>query len=116
MFHTRWFVLVAAAFLLFQMPQNPALASGRVHRQISVADGARSTPLGVPIRVGAVVKWITMDPDAPTVVSDAFFTAAGHNGTDQLLPGTDSNNGRPGTFSLRFRRPGTFVFYCRFHA
>jgi hypothetical protein len=34
---------------------------------------------------------------------------------NQLLPGTDSNGGVPGTFE-RFTHPGTFVFYCRFHA
>jgi hypothetical protein len=35
---------------------------------------------------------------------------------NQLLPGTDSNGGVPGTFELRFTQPGTFVFCCRFHA
>jgi len=96
MFHTRWFVLVAAAFLLFQMPQNPALASGRVHRQIIVPEEDRFTPFGLTIRAGDVVQWINMDTDDHTVVSDDFFNTAGHNGTDQLLPGSDSNNGRPG--------------------
>jgi hypothetical protein len=44
------------------------------------------------------------------------FATAGHNGTNHLLRGTDSNGGKAGVFSLRFNRPGTFVYYCRFHS
>jgi hypothetical protein len=45
-----------------------------------------------------------------------FFNTAGHLGTNVLLPGTDSNNVEPGKFTLQFNHPGTFVYYCRFHA
>lgn len=30
--------------------------------------------------------------------------------------GTDSNGGKPGTLSVKFTKPGTFVYYCRFHS
>jgi hypothetical protein len=42
-------------------------------------------------------------------VSDDAFDTAGHKGTDALVP-----SGR--TFELTFNDPGTFVYYCRFHA
>jgi plastocyanin len=116
MFQWRWFVLIAVAFLWVPVAHGSAHASPRVHRQIIVPQEDRFTPFGLTIRSGEVVQWINMDTDDHTVVSDDFFNTAGHNGTDQLLPGTDSNHGQPGTFALRFRRPGTFVFYCRFHA
>jgi hypothetical protein len=35
---------------------------------------------------------------------------------NQLIPGTDSNGGKPGVFRLRLDHAGTFVYYCRFHA
>jgi hypothetical protein len=41
---------------------------------------------------------------------------AGHQGLDQLLPGTENNGGQPSSFRLRFTRAGVFVFYCRFHS
>jgi hypothetical protein len=44
------------------------------------------------------------------------WSVRGHRGLDHLLPGTDSNGGQPGRFQLRFSRPGTFVYFCRFHA
>ena len=57
-----------------------------------------------------------MDSDDHTVVSDDFFNTSGHRGVNILLPGTDSNGGQPGTVTLIFSHPGTFVYYCRFHA
>jgi plastocyanin len=62
------------------------------------------------------MEWINRDTDDHTVVSDDAFDTADHRGTNHLLPGTDSNGGQPGRFVLRFDRPGTFVYYCRFHA
>jgi hypothetical protein len=44
-------------------------------------------------------------------VSDDAFNTAGNLGVNELLPGTDSNGGQPGTLTLRFTHPGTFVFY-----
>jgi plastocyanin len=116
MLQWRWFVLVAVASLSFPVANGSAHQSARVHRQIIVPEEDRFTPFGLTIRVGDVVQWINMDTDDHTVVSDDFFNTAGHNGTDQLLVGTDNNNGQPGTFALRFRQPGTFVYYCRFHS
>lgn len=84
--------------------------------QVVVPAEDRFTPLAITIHAGQSVEWINRDTDDHTVVSDDAFDTADHSGTDQLLPGTDSNGGQPGRFMLRFDRPGTFVYYCRFHA
>jgi len=79
-------------------------------RQIIVPDEAGFTPFAITIRVGQRVQWINNDTDDHTVVSDDAFNTAGHRGINVLLPA----NG--GTFTLTFKHPGTFPFYCRFHA
>jgi plastocyanin len=84
--------------------------------QVIVPADDRFTPFALTIRAGQSVEWINRDTDDHTVVSDDAFDTAGHRSTDHLLLGTDSNGGRPGRFVLRFDRPGTFVYYCRFHA
>jgi plastocyanin len=76
----------------------------------------RFTPYAITIHAGDTVRWVNQDTDDHTVVTDDAFTTAGHLGVDHLLPGTDTTKGPPGVFTLRFDRPGTFVYYCRFHA
>jgi hypothetical protein len=70
----------------------------------------RFKPFAVTVRVGQTVKFVNNDEDDHTVVSDDVFNTAGHFGTDVLLPA----NG--GSFMLKFRHPGVWVYYCRFHA
>jgi plastocyanin len=84
--------------------------------QVTVPEVDRFAPFAVTIHTGQSVEWVNRDTDDHTVVSDDAFNTAGHRGTDHLLPGTDSNGGQPGRFTLQFDRPGTFVYYCRFHA
>jgi plastocyanin len=79
-------------------------------RSVMVPLADRFTPFALTIHAGDVVKWTNHDGDDHTVVSDDAFNTAGHQGTDQLLPASG------GTFVLRFDHPGTFVYYCRFHA
>ena len=81
-----------------------------------VPEEDRFFPFAITIRAGDSVKWTNFDTDDHTVVSNDFFNTAGHSGTNVLLKGTDSNGGVPGTFVLHFTHPGTFVYYCRFHA
>lgn len=90
--------------------------AGRPHRMVIVPESDRFTPFSMTIRPGESVEWENDDTDDHTVVSDDAFNTAGNQGVDQVLPGTDSNGGQPGTLTLRFTHPGTFVFYCRFHA
>src|SRR3981081_2396079 len=70
----------------------------KTHRQVIVPQEDRFSPFALKIRSGESVEWIKMDTDDHTVVSDDFFNPAGHNGTDVLIPGTDNNHGKPGTF------------------
>jgi len=83
-------------------------ARGHVH-QVVIPGEDRFAPFALTIHAGDTVEWINKDTDDHTVVSDDAFDTAGHQGTDRLVP-----SGR--TFQLTFNNPGTFVYYCRFHA
>lgn len=88
----------------------PLGAASPKTRKVRVPLEDRFTPFALTIHVGDSVKWVNQDADDHTVVSDDFFTTAGHHNTNHLL----SANG--GKFTLQFDQPGTFVYYCRFHA
>ena len=77
---------------------------------VTVPPSDRFTPFALTVRPGDVVRWVNNDEDDHRVVSDDAFNTAGHKGLDALLTADG------GTFRLRFDHPGTFVFYCRFHA
>jgi plastocyanin len=78
-------------------------------RKVTVPEADRFVPYAKTIHVGDTVRWTNNDADDHTVVSDDAFNSAGHQGTDTLLPAG-------GTVELTFDQPGTFVYYCRFHA
>jgi plastocyanin len=78
--------------------------------QVTVPAADHFVPFAVTIHPGDSVRWVNNDGDDHTVVSDDAFDTAGHKGTNQLLPADG------GTFQLHFSHPGTFVYYCRFHA
>jgi plastocyanin len=109
------------AILLFAVcialgPHRSSAEDKAAHLQVIVPEEDRFTPFAQTIHVGDAVKWINMDTDDHTVVSDDFLNTTGRFGLNVLLKGTDNNGGKPGTFSLRFTAPGTFVYYCRFHS
>jgi plastocyanin len=110
--------LVLLAFCLALGAAAPGLGQTGTpsHLQVIVPQEDRFTPFAQTVHVGDTVKWINMDTDDHSVVSDNFMTTAGHQGLNVVIPGTDKNGGKPGTLTLRFRFPGTFVYYCRFHA
>jgi len=103
-------LLVAAA------PANTEPPKRSSHIQIIVPEEDRFTPFAQTIRAGEAVRWINMDTDDHTVVSDDAESTAGPRHIDVLLKGTDSNGGKPGQVQLSFSRPGVFVYYCRFHS
>jgi plastocyanin len=111
-------ILAVCALIAFAGFAVSSIADDRPakHRQVIVPQEDRFTPFGLTIRAGESVQWVNMDTDDHTVVSDDFFNTAGNNGTDVLILGTDNNGGKPGTFTLHFSRPGTFVYYCKFHS
>jgi plastocyanin len=88
----------------------------KIHNQVIIPGEDRFTPFALTIRAGDFVKWTNTDTDNHTIVSNDFFNTAGNQGTNFEIVGTDANNGNPGTFVLHFSHPGTFVYYCRFHA
>jgi plastocyanin len=88
--------------------EHGANDSGRVH-QVTVPGADRFTPFALQIHAGDSVQWVNKDEDAHFVVSDDAFNTAGNRGTNQMLP-------VDGKLVLRFRHPGTFVYYCRLHA
>ena len=94
----------------------PSVAAARMHQMVIVPEEDRFTPFGLTIRAGDSVQWINQDTDDHSVVSDDAFNTAGHQGFNMVLPGTDSTGGQFGTLTLRFNHPGTFLYFCRFHA
>ena len=104
--------ILVAAVALIPVGATHAVAtsaySGKTVK-VTVPDSDRFTPFARTIHVGDTVAWTNHDTDNHTVVSDDAFNTAGHQGTDHLLPSG-------GTFELTFNQPGTFVYYCRFHA
>ena len=110
-------MLISASLLLaWSSTHSWGKNKKRTHQQVIVPEEDRFTPFAITIHPGDDVQWVNMDTDDHTVVSDDFFNTAGNNGTDVILLGTDNNGGVPGKFRLHFTHPGTFVYYCRFHA
>ena len=108
----RWWALPSLLVCLLPLnaySQNAAKSSAPAV-QIIVPDEDRFTPFAVTVRVGQPVTWTNNDADDHTVVSDDAFNTAGHRGTNVVLPA----NG--GQFTLVFKHPGVFPFYCRFHS
>src|SRR5689334_19882010 len=112
--NSRWWVLssllLLSLFVTGIHAQDQGKQGRRPVRQIIVPDEDRFVPFSITVHVGQPVVWINNDTDDHTVVSNDAFNTAGHRGTNVLLP---ANGGR---YTLVFRHPGVFPFYCRFHA
>src|SRR4051794_23024283 len=78
-------------------------------QHVRVPDSDRFTPFALTIHAGDTVRWTNNDEDDHTVVSDDAFNNTDNRGANRLLPAGAS-------IDLRFTHPGTFVYYCRFHA
>jgi plastocyanin len=97
--------------LCFVGTAAPIWAAKSSHtRQVTVPPEDRFTSFALTIRAGESVRWVNTDEDDHTVVSDDAFNTAGNKGVNRLLPADG------GTVVLHFTHPGTFVYYCRFHA
>jgi plastocyanin len=111
--HLRWAALAVLivcllAFASFNLAE--AQSSNPTVRQIIVPDEDRFIPFAITIRTGQRVQWVNNDLDDHTLVSDDAFNTSGPRGVDVLLKA----NG--GQVTIKFDHPGTFPFYCRFHA
>lgn len=112
-------VIVAAATPIVVVATTATSSATSPHHQrheILIPEADKFVPFHLTIHSGDSVTWVNNDTDDHTIVSDDAFNSAGHHGLDHLIPGTDSNNGQPGTYVLKFTHPGTFVYYCRFHS
>ena len=107
---------VSLLFLALAVPLSSAAAMKSPNRQVIIPGEDRFVPFVLVIRKGQTVEWINQDTDDHTVVSNDFFTTTDHKGVNTLVPGTDSNGGKFGTFELMFKKAGVFAYYCRFHA
>ena len=114
--------LLVSLATLVTLVASPSWANSRHHHHhgdnhvVNIPDTDKFVPFHLTITKGDTVTWVNSDTDDHTVVSDDAFNDAGHDGLDQLIPGTDNNNGQAGTFTLEFDHTGTFVYYCRFHS
>jgi plastocyanin len=117
--HPATIVILGLALLMFLVAAAPSPTTQpaqAIHNQVIVPGEDRFTPFAQTIHAGEAVRWINMDTDDHSVVSDDTFNTAGNRGVNIVLKGTDNNNGKPGMLVLHFGHPGTFVYYCRFHA
>src|SRR2546426_2229196 len=113
--------LLVSLATLVTLVASPSWANSRHHHHgddhvVNIPETDKFVPFHLTITEGDTVTWVNSDTDDHTVVSDDAFNDAGHNGLNQLIPGTDTNNGQAGTFTLEFDHTGTFVYYCRFHS
>jgi len=83
---------------------------------VIVPEEDRFTPFETTVFDGDRVDFINQDSDDHTIVSDDAVSDGGPRGVDMILEGTENNGGQPGKVSIVFGRPGTWVFYCRFHS
>ena len=91
------FVLIA----LLGVDQSPVRAVRQPSELHVQAGDYGFTPAFVTVSVGTTVIWTNVDPELHTVTSED----GGFNGP--IEPGE--------TFSLRFREPGVFFYYCQPH-
>ena len=105
-----------ALSLALLAPLGVAYAKKPNTHRVVVPGEDRFVPFVTVIRAGERVEWVNQDTENHTVVSNDFFTTTDNKGTNMLLLGTDSNSGKPGVVVLRFKEPGVFAYYCRFHA
>ena len=120
----RWYLVLAAtatvalpSFAVLQQAQAgaPTKAKPAKTTTVNIPGEDRFAPFAVTVHVGDRVQWVNGDTDDHTVVADDAFTTAGHDDVNHLILGTASPGG-PGQFALTFPKPGTFVYYCRFHS
>jgi len=102
--------VIGAVIAIWAIGAGAHGGGGGQTEKVKVPHADRFGPFAVTIHAGDKVRWVNNDEDDHTVVSDDAFDTAGHKNTDELL---GANGGK---VSLKFNHPGTFVYYCRFHA
>ena len=117
-----FFALVLAVPALTLLTGSASSASSgtffdaRARHVVSIPEADKFVPYHLTVHIFDRVTFVNNDTDDHTIVSDDAFNTEGHHGLDHLIPGTENNGGKPGIFTLTFVRPGTFIYFCRFHA
>jgi plastocyanin len=110
-------VLVLLTGVLAAAAPAPDVADKHIqHIQVIVPEADRFSPFALTILAGEAVRWVNKDTDDHTIVSLDVSNTTGPKRINIVLPGTDSNGGKPGQFQLIFDKPGTWIYYCRFHS
>ena len=106
---------VALCFVVTALGNYAATAA--TVTQIIIPQGQdRFLPFGATVHAGGSVKWINQDGEEHIIKSDDFFTTTKERRIDHFVVGTGANNGQPGEYTLKFTKPGLFVYYCSIHA
>jgi plastocyanin len=79
------------------------------NKTVLIPGADRFAPFALTINVGDSVTWRNNDEDDHTVTSVDAFTNTDHRGTNVVIE-------PDGTFTLTFRKAGTFLYRCRFHS
>lgn len=107
-------LFLALAFVVSQSADAQETIDRNHNVRIPEAD--YFTPFAMTIHAGDTVTWTNTDTDDHTVVSDDAYSTARYKRIDVMVKGTTSNGGKPGKWKMTFTKPGTFIYYCRFHA
>ncbi len=117
--HVSTLLLLAVALLPMRVAHaQDATASVGAPRlfDVTIPTADRFIPVTLQIRVGDTVRWTNNDTDDHTIVSVTPFDSTGPRQLNIVIPGTDSNGGQPGVYTITFNRPGMFLYHCRFHS
>ena len=115
----RLILIVISLLFSQQFLSNTAQAAARTPKTKDVSiptNQDRFQPFGITIHAGDSVRWVNKDGEEHVIKSDDFFNTVAEKRIDHFLVGTGANNGVPGTFTLQFRKPGLFIYYCSIHA
>lgn len=105
--------IISISPMLAFAESGPILSSTQ---NVVIPGADKFVPFGLMIQAGDTVQWTNNDTDDHTLVSDDAFTTPSFRGVNKLIPGTDSNQGKPGVVKMKFDQAGTFIYYCRFHS
>jgi plastocyanin len=108
--------VIAGLAIATPIAAAPAQSDAPPSATVTIPDSDRFIAFSVTIHAGEAVRWVNTDTDDHTIVSDDAFNTTDHKGLNRVLVGTETTGGTPGVGMLKFNQPGTFVYYCRFHA
>jgi plastocyanin len=86
----------------------------RATRTVNIPGADFFLPMVMNIRAGDMVQFTNNDEDPHTVTTDPAYSSFFYQGINATVKAKAS--GHPGVVKIRFKRRGTFTYYCRNHA